>query len=186
MWGNLHRGFESLPLRHHPSDSTDDDVDHRPPSIRRHRRATYRPRVDPSPDPDGEPQDMSRRSIGALTALLLLSLALAACGGGTANPATDASAAPAAATAAPVEPDASTATGGGIDGTLTPGTTLNACEIVTSEDVKAATKATDRRRCGHARAFADGLVASQDRMHLRRGVRRHHRGTHARRWREPV
>lgn len=85
---------------------------------------------------------MPRRSIGALTALLLLSLALAACGGGTANPATDASAAPAADTAAPVAPDASTATGGGIDGTLTPGTTLNACEIVTSDDIKAATKAT--------------------------------------------
>ena len=85
---------------------------------------------------------MLRRSIGALTALLLLSLALAACGGGTANPTSDASPAPAAETAMPVEPDASTATGGGIDGTLTPGTTLNACEIVTSDDIKAATKAT--------------------------------------------
>jgi hypothetical protein len=85
---------------------------------------------------------MPRRSIGALTALLLLSLALAACGGGTANPTTDASAAPANETATPVMPDASTATGGGIDGTLTPGTLLNACEIVTSDDIKAATKAT--------------------------------------------
>ena len=85
---------------------------------------------------------MPRRSIGALTALLLLSLALVACGGGTANPITDTSPAPAAESAAPVEPDASTATGGGIDGTLTPGTTLNACEIVTTDDIKAATRAT--------------------------------------------
>ena len=85
---------------------------------------------------------MPRRSIGALTALLLVSLAIAACGGGTANPTSDASPAPGAETAMPVEPDASTATGGGIDGTLTPGTTLNACEIVTSNDIKAATKAT--------------------------------------------
>jgi hypothetical protein len=85
---------------------------------------------------------MPRRSIGALTALLLLSLALAACGGGTANPTTDSSPAPVAETAAPVEPDASTATGGGIDGTLTPGTMLNACEIVTSDDIKMATKTT--------------------------------------------
>ena len=85
---------------------------------------------------------MPRRSIGALTALLLLSLALVACGGGTAKTTTDTSPAPAAESAAPVEPDASTATGGGIDGTLTPGTTLNACEIVTTDDIKAATKAT--------------------------------------------
>ena len=105
---------------------------------------------------------MPRRSIGALAALLLISLvALAACGGGTAAPKTDASIAPSIETPAPAEPDASAATGGGIDGTLTPGTALNACEIVTSDDVKAATKSTAAVAAGTLKASPTILSPGQ-------------------------
>jgi hypothetical protein len=82
--------------------------------------------------------------LGALGALLLIpAIALAACGGGTrvtsSEPATAPVEAPVASQATLPE---SPATGGGIDGTLTPGTDLSACEIVTSDDIAAATKVT--------------------------------------------
>jgi hypothetical protein len=83
---------------------------------------------------------MPRRSIVALGALLLISaIAFAACSGGTAAPANDATSAPSMVT--PDEsaaPDATAATGGGVEGNLTPGTDLDACQIVTTADVAAA------------------------------------------------
>jgi hypothetical protein len=83
---------------------------------------------------------MPRRSIVALSALLLISaIAFAACSGGSAAPANEATSAPVTfapdETAAPAE---SAATGGGVEGNLMPGTDLNACEIITSADVAAA------------------------------------------------
>jgi len=88
---------------------------------------------------------MPRRSLAALSALLMIAaITFAACSGGTAAPANDATTAPSITT--PDETaasDATAATGGGVEGNLTPGTSLNACEIVTSDDVAAATKATD-------------------------------------------
>lgn len=88
---------------------------------------------------------MPRRSIAALSALLMISaIAFAACSGGTAAPANGATSAPSIATAdETASPDETAATGGGVEGNLTPGTSLNACELVTSDDVKAATKSTD-------------------------------------------
>jgi hypothetical protein len=84
--------------------------------------------------------------VGALGALLLIpAIALAACGGGT--PATSAEPPVAPSVEAPeateaTSPEESPATGGGVDGDLTPGTTLSACEIVTADDIAAATKAS--------------------------------------------
>jgi hypothetical protein len=93
-----------------------------------------------TPDPDGELQPMLRRSSAAIGALLLISaIVLAACGGGSTATGTAPSAAPATAAAdEPTTPDATAATGGGVEGNLTPGTDLNACEIVTTADVAAA------------------------------------------------
>lgn len=84
---------------------------------------------------------MPRRSVGALTALILaVTFILAACSSGTTTPNGDVSPAPAVESpATSVAPEESTASGGGIDGTLVPGTTLNACEIVTPDDIKIAT-----------------------------------------------
>jgi hypothetical protein len=83
---------------------------------------------------------MLRRPIVALGALLLTSaIALAACSGGSAAPANDPTSAPV--TSAPDEtaaPEETATTGGGVEGNLTPGTDLNACEIITSADVAAA------------------------------------------------
>jgi hypothetical protein len=83
---------------------------------------------------------MFRRSSAAIGALLLISaIVIAACGGGSTTSGTAASAV--AATAAVDEstaPDETAATGGGVEGNLTPGTSLNACEIVTTADVAAA------------------------------------------------
>jgi hypothetical protein len=83
--------------------------------------------------------------VGALGALLLIpAIALAACGGGT--PVTSSEPATAPSVEAPAATEAtspeSPVTGGGIEGTLTPGTDLGACEIVTSDDIAAATKVT--------------------------------------------
>jgi hypothetical protein len=95
--------------------------------------------------------------VGALGALLLLlALAIAACGGGTPATSSAPSSAPAVEmpetpeSSAATSPEDSPATGGGIDGTLVPGTDLSACEIVTSDDIQAATKATA--------AVADGTL----------------------------
>jgi hypothetical protein len=92
---------------------------------------------------------MPRRSVGALSALALaVTFVLAACSSGSATSPVDSSApsvvAPetSAEPATSIGPEASTASGGGVDDTLTPGTTLNACEIVTSDDIKTATKST--------------------------------------------
>ena len=84
---------------------------------------------------------MPRRPVGALTALILaVTFILAACSSGTTTPNGDVSPAPAVESpATSVAPEESTASGGGIDGTLVPGTTLNACEIVTPDDIKIAT-----------------------------------------------
>jgi hypothetical protein len=83
---------------------------------------------------------MPRRPIVALGALLLTSaIALAACSGGSAAPANDPTSAPV--TSAPDEtaaPEETATTGGGVEGNLTPGTDLNACQIITSADVAAA------------------------------------------------
>lgn len=83
---------------------------------------------------------MIRRSSATIGALLLISaIALAACGGGSTATGTTPSAVPATATAdEATTPDATAAAGGGVEGNLTPGTTLNACEIVTTADVAAA------------------------------------------------
>ena len=87
---------------------------------------------------------MHRRSVGALTALTLaLTFILAACSSGTTTPPVDESAPSSVAQPdASAAPEESTAAGGGLDGTLTPGTTLDACEIVTTDDIKTATKST--------------------------------------------
>ena len=82
---------------------------------------------------------MFRRSSAAIGALLLIAaIVLAACGGGSTATGTTTSAAPATAAAESTTPDATAATGGGVEGNLTPGTNLNACEIVTTDDVAAA------------------------------------------------
>ncbi|HEV8698042.1 MAG TPA: hypothetical protein VGQ89_10155 [Candidatus Limnocylindrales bacterium] len=101
---------------------------------------------------------MPRRSIAALGALLLISaMAFAACGGGTAAPANGATTAPSMATSGSVAPDEAAATGGGVEGNLTPGTDLNACQIVTSDDVKAATRSTDPVAAGTLKASPTSL-----------------------------
>jgi hypothetical protein len=87
---------------------------------------------------------MPRRTVGALGALLLIpAIALAACGGGTPAASGERPVAPSVEAPEATEatsPEESPATGGGVDGTLTPGTTLSACEIVTTDDIAAATK----------------------------------------------
>ena len=102
---------------------------------------------------------MPRRSIAALGALLMISaIVFAACRGGTAAPANDATTAPSIATSyESATPEETAATGGGVEGNLTPGTDLNACEIVTTDDVKAATKSTDPVAAGTLKASPTSL-----------------------------
>jgi hypothetical protein len=78
------------------------------------------------------------RRLATLPALGVLALALVACGGGstTAPSAAAPTSQPAATAAASV---AVGETGGGVAGDLTPGTSLDACAIVTPADVKQAT-----------------------------------------------
>jgi hypothetical protein len=101
--------------------------------------------------------------MGALTALTLaVTFVLAACSSGTTTPPNDASAAPGVeAPASSAAPEESTAAGGGIDGTLTPGTTLNACEVVTTDDIKAATKFTGSIAAGTLKATPTVLSPGQ-------------------------
>jgi len=74
-------------------------------------------------------------------ALALATVLFVACSGGQAAVPTESTPNLPAATDTPVtQPSAESA--GGLTGDLQPGTTLNACEIVTSADVKAATKAS--------------------------------------------
>jgi hypothetical protein len=81
---------------------------------------------------------MHARSFGALGALIIaIALVLVACGGGGTPTVSERPQPTAQAT-----PAAEASMGGGIEGDLTPGTDLDACEIVTAADVKAATAST--------------------------------------------
>jgi hypothetical protein len=87
---------------------------------------------------------MPRRFLVA-PALALLILSLVACGGGSSAPSStgagagaDTAAATAAATTAPAAPDA-----GGVQEDKTPGTDLDACQIVTAKDIAAAIATSD-------------------------------------------
>jgi hypothetical protein len=87
------------------------------------------------------------RRLATLPALGVLALALVACGGGS-NTAPSA-AAPTGQPAATAAPSVAIGENGGVAGDLTPGTTLDACAIVTPADVKQATSID---------AVADGIL----------------------------
>jgi hypothetical protein len=76
-------------------------------------------------------------------ALALATVLFVACGGGQAAAPTDSTPNQPAATIPAVTQPSAAAEGGGVLGDKQPGTALDACEIVTSADVKAATKAMD-------------------------------------------
>jgi hypothetical protein len=117
------------------------------------------------PAPDADTRRVPRRRFGAISGLLpILVFMLSACTGSTPPAAGSPTAEGSVGASEPSEgtaPDESTVAGGGVEGNLTPGTDLDACEIVTSDDIGSATKASGPVAAGTLEASPTVLSPSQ-------------------------